>query len=73
MVVVRSRWVPTAQVAAATRASSTLSGRPDNCVSSCHSKKDTPSAAAATPSQLRARSCWPKNQAPNKAEKTGMV
>src|SRR5450830_1928485 len=73
IVVLRSSCVPTAHTAAATSAQSTASGRPDSWVSSYQSSSDTPRAAAATPSQLRGFNRAPKNQAPNNAEKIGMV
>ena len=73
MLVWRSRCVPNAHTAAATSAHSTPTGRPDRLVSSCQSSSDTPTAAASTPSQWRGFRRAPKNQAPNSAEKIGMV
>src|SRR5665647_393105 len=73
MVVLRNCWVPTAHAAAATSAHSTPSGRPDRSVISYQSSSATPMAAEATPSQWRGFNRAPKNQAPNSAEKTGMV
>src|SRR6186713_1045535 len=73
MVVLRSCCVPSAHTAAATSAHTTPSGRPDRLVNSYQSSSATPSAAAATPSQLRGLSLAPKNQAPSSAEKIGMV
>ncbi len=73
MVVLRSLWVPSAQVAAPISAQTTATGLPVRAVSSCHSNRETPRPAAATPSQLRAFRRLPKNQAPSNAEKIGMV
>ncbi|MCY1562670.1 hypothetical protein D9M68_1001050 [compost metagenome] len=69
----RSSWVPSAQVAAENSASSTPSGRPASCVSSCHSSRATPSAAALTPSQPRRASAAWNSSEPITAEKIGMV
>ena len=69
----RSSCVPSAQVLAATRASSTPWGWPVRCVISCHSSSTTPNVAAATPAQARPASRWPKNSAPSTAENMGMV
>ena len=72
-VVRRSLCVPSAQNAAAVRASNTPRGRPERAVNSCHNNSTTPSAAAATPPQARPESLLPNTSAPNIAEKIGMV
>jgi len=69
----RSSWVPSAQVAAAVNAKATPRGFPLKPIISCHSSSDTPKAAAATPSQLRLVMTLAKNSAPKIAEKIGMV
>jgi|GEM_PF-4410964 len=69
----RSICVPKAQLAAATRASATPAGRPARPVSSCHSSRPTPTAAATTPSQARRLSAAENRSEPMMAEKIGMV
>lgn len=69
----RSNWVPKAQLLAASNASATPAGRPARPVSSCHSSRPTPSAAAPTPSQARRLSAAENRSEPTIAEKIGMV
>ena len=69
----RSKWVPSAQIAAATTTAPAASGEPLRLLNSTDNSSNTPSAAAATPRNCRQPRRSPQTQRPHNATKTGMV